>query len=204
MKKRWNYSDIVNDKHRHKVDERLVNMYDNASLEEIMFDTSIKNVFLRAADTYIKHGINVYPVVFYKEALSNIYSLPISKRRNGYLSKKILKKISPELLNLPYAYSGYMIPLTMPYIVHQVARKIHTGGKNKFFGPCDIGYYLRFALKDFIESKINTLELDMINKSLVNDHMNEHFSGIKDHTSCLGRLATLKIWLEEFNHLEDN
>jgi hypothetical protein len=195
MKKRWNYLDIVNDEYRHKVDEKLVNMYDNKNLEEIMFDTSIKNGFLRVIDTYTQHGINQYPIVFNKEVISNVYSLPISKRRNGYLSKKILKKISPELLNVPYGYSGYMIPLIMPYIVHQIARKIHTRGKNKYFGPCDVGCQMRYTLKDFIENNINTLELDMINHNLIKSYAQEHFSGKKYHTNCLGRVTTLKIWL---------
>jgi hypothetical protein len=73
--------------------------------------------------------VNLVPIVLDKDVLSNVYSLPLSKRRNCYLAKKIIGRNKPELLNLPYSYSGYMIPLAVSYIIHQAFRLIHTGGK---------------------------------------------------------------------------
>lgn len=196
MKKRWGYWPIVKDEYVRLVDKKLRDKYDGDSLENILIDTNIRNGFLRSLGAIINNNVNLVPIVLDKDVLSNVYSLPLSKRRNCYLAKKIIKRNKPELLNLPYSYSGYMIPLAVPYIIHQALRLIHTGGKKKFFGPCDIGYHLGHTLRDFVESKINTLDMDLINHDLANKLLQEHFSG-SYNTSAVSRLVTLKIWLEK-------
>lgn len=196
MKKRWRYfPTIVTDKYKNNINKKLNNMYSKKDLETIMIETTIKNVFFRGLDYYISHEINNYPIVFDKESLSDIYSLPFSKRRNCYLSKKIIKKNNPSLLKIPYSYSGYMIPLFVPYIIHQILRKVHARGKNKFFGPYDIGYYTAYGLKNFIKNKIDTLDIDFINRDEINKILYNHFH-FNYNISAIGRLVTLKIWLE--------
>ncbi len=197
MKKRWGYLPIVKAEYQSYIGDKLKDMYDGKSLEEILGDTTIRNLFLRSLGFYIARGINIYPVVLDKEVLSNVYSLPLSKRRNCYLAKKIIKRVKPELLYLPYSYSGYMIPLAFPYIIHQGLRVMHTRGKKVFFGPANIADHLRYTLRDFIESKINTLDIDLVRPDMANKLLQEHLAG-DYNTSAIGRLVTLKIWMEEF------
>ena len=90
-----------------------------------------------------------------------------------------------------------MIPLAFPYIIHQGLRVIHTRGKKVFFGPANIAYHLRYTLRDFIESKINTLNMDLVNHDTANKLLQEHLAG-NYNTSAISRLVTLKIWMEEF------
>ena len=82
MKKRWGYLPIVKEEYQRYIDDMLSDLYDGKSLEEILFDTTIKNLFLRSLGFYIARGINICPVVLDEEVLSNVYSLPLSKRRN--------------------------------------------------------------------------------------------------------------------------
>ena len=119
------------------------------------------------------------------------------KRRNCYLAKKIIKRIKLRLLYLPYAYSGYIIPLAFPYIIHQGLRVMHTRGKKRFFGPANITYLLGYTLRDFIESKIDTLNMDLVSHDMANKLLQEHLAG-DYNTSAIGRLVTLKIWMDEF------
>ena len=197
MKKRWGYLPILKAEYMSYIDDKLKDMYDGKSLEEILCETTIKNLFLRSLGFYIAREINICPVVLDTAVLSNVYSLPLSKRRNCYLAKKIIKRVKPELLYLPYSYSGYMIPLAFPYIIHQGLRVIHTRGKKVFFGPANIADHLRYTLRDFIESKINTLDIDLVRPDMANNLLQEHLAG-DYNTSAIGRLVTLKIWMEEF------
>jgi hypothetical protein len=196
MKKRWGYLPIVKAEYLSYIDDKLKDMYDGKSLEEILCETTIKNLFLRSLGFYIARGINICPVVLDTAVLSNVYSLPHSKRRNCYLAKKIIKRVKPELLYLPYSYSGYMIPLAFPYIIHQGLRVMHTRGKKRFFGPTNVADHLRYSLRDFIESKIDTLNIDLVSHDMANKLLQEHLAG-DYNTSAIGRLVTLKIWMEK-------
>ena len=195
MKKRLGYLPIIKEEYVDTIEKKLNDLYKEKSLEEIMLDTIVKNVYLRHIEATRKY-VNIFPVVIDREVLSSIYSLPLEKRRNCYLAKKIIKRNNPKLLCIPYSYSGYMIPLAFPYIIHQGLRLIHTRGKKKFFGQSDVAYHIRYTLKNFVESKINALNIDLINRDMVNKLLKEHLSGKQYHTDAICRLVTLRIWLE--------
>ena len=72
MKKRWGYLPIVKAEYQRYIDDKLKDMYGGKSLEDILGDTTIKNLFLRSLGFYIARGINICPVVLDKEVLSNI------------------------------------------------------------------------------------------------------------------------------------
>ena len=74
---------------------------------------------------------------------------------------------------------------------------MHTRGKKVCFGPANIADHLRYTLRDFIESKINTLDIDLVSSDMANKLLQEHLAG-DYNTSAIGRLVTLKIWMEEF------
>ena len=195
MKKRLGYLPIIKEEYVDTIEKKLNDLYKEKSLEEIMLDTIVKNVYLRHIEATRKY-VNIFPVVIDREVLSSIYSLPLEKRRNCYLAKKIIKRNNPKLLYIPYSYSGYMIPLAFPYIIHQGLRLIHTRGKKKFFGQSDVAYHIRYTLKNFVESKINALNIDLINRDMVNKLLKEHLSGKQYHTDAICRLVTLRIRLE--------
>ena len=56
--------------------------------------------------------------------------------------------------------------------------------------------HIRYTLKNFVESKINALNIDLINRDMVNKLLKEHLSGKQYHTDAICRLVTLRIWLE--------
>lgn len=202
MKTRWGYTPIVKPKYLQKLNNKLNERYKDKSLEEIIIDTTIKNQFLRIIEANRKNNVNLVPTVLDKEVLSNIYSLPLNKRGNLYLAKEIMRKETPKLLNLPYSYSGYMMPLWLPYITHQALRKIHVRGKRKYFGPYDVEKNVINPLIDLIENKIKALELEIIDKDLALNIWKQHQQG-NLNTPAIGRMTTLQIWLEACAKIEN-
>jgi hypothetical protein len=53
MKKRWGYLPIVKEEYQRYIDDKLKDMYEGKSLEEILCDTTIRNPFLRSLGFYI-------------------------------------------------------------------------------------------------------------------------------------------------------
>ena len=74
---------------------------------------------------------------------------------------------------------------------------MHTRGKKVFLGPTNVADHLRYTLRDFIERKIDTLNMDLVSHDRANKILQEHLAG-DYNTSAIGRLVTLKIWREEF------
>ncbi|MFB0522528.1 MAG: asparagine synthetase B [Candidatus Bathyarchaeia archaeon] len=154
------------------------------------------------------------------EFIEVISRIPAKLRFNHRIYVKFLKRLSPEMARIPY--QSTMLPPTMPFILWQLSRKIHsisqrarklifylTRGrvliKNKH-GYLNVAEYLKAneEWRRIVHKTLLTRESEIYRRGIfridgVRKLVEKHESGIRDRSRRIAHIINLELFIRKFD-----
>jgi len=147
-----------------------------------------------------------------------ILTIPPELRVNHHIYRKFLQKFSPELMQIPYdktllnpnlPISFWQASIKYHYYLESIKKRIRRISKNKIFLPPKKSYvnFYEWFYKNrewqnyflnLLLSKNTISTKEYLNREYIRRLFEEHFSGRKDNSMKILRIATFELFLKLF------
>ncbi len=135
--------------------------------------------------------------------INNLFNLPIEKKKNNYLFKKIIKNNSPDLLKYRQAKGNISYPVWFSPLIKRIYFRVH----KKLFRQNENNNIDQFLsmLKEFIFDSLLSGEVkdyNPYNYKLIIDKVHSYYNGEKNYSGFVNWFLTFEIFRQIVEQLK--